>query len=97
MVLIYKKVSRSDPSNYCPISLKDSMHNISCRDILDRTTAWFADKDILHHLQSGFSAGNSTVDQVFCFLLIKWKVVDFARGSLYVSFGDLHAAQWRID
>lgn len=49
-------------------------------------------EQVLSHLQAGFRAKTSTIDQVFCFLLIVWKSVVLNKEHMYVVFVDLCAA-----
>ena len=57
---IFKKGKKTNPSNYRPISLLQSISKIIERVIHDQTNAFLSDEDILYNYQSGFRGNHST-------------------------------------
>ena len=56
---IFKKDSKTDPSNYRPISLLRFLSNVFERDVLDQTKNFLSLNVILFDYQSGFRKNQS--------------------------------------
>ena len=77
---IFKKGTKTDPSNYRPISLLPSISKIIESVIHDQTNAILSDEDILYNYQSGFRGNHSTN---LCLSFLTDKVLKgFDEGSL---------------
>lgn len=92
IIPVYKKGDKSLPGNYRSISLIDSLQKILGRLILNKIQEWVEEYSILSPLQAGFRAYTSTINQVFRFVLLHWKVVVLGKGSMYAAFVDLKSA-----
>ena len=62
VVLIHKKGSKSDLSNYRGISLLSSLAKLFCSILNDRISTWAEENHILSDTQLGFRRGNRTSD-----------------------------------
>ena len=61
VIPIYKKDSKLDLSNYCPISLLSNIENILERLIYNRLYKFLSDNNLIYPLQFGFRQKYSTV------------------------------------
>ena len=68
---IHKKDSKSNPSNYRPISLLNYTWKIMERCVHKHLSQYLNDHSIITPFQSGFQAGDSTVNQLL-YLLTKY-------------------------
>ena len=93
VVSLYKKGSRSDPSNYRPISLTSILARMYERMIRGRLVAII--EPVLSRYQFGFRKGRSTLD---CLTILQQRIHDAMRRKslkarrLPVAFLDLHKA-----
>jgi len=61
---IYKKGDKSDPSNYRPITLLNTISKLFERVLYESLYAHLIENNLIYYLQSGFLRGNSTTDQL---------------------------------
>ena len=77
---IFKKGKKTDPSNYRPISLLQSISKIIERVIQDQINAFLSDEDILYNYRAGFRGNHSTN---LCLSFLTGKVLKgFDKGLL---------------
>ena len=60
LVPVFKKDSRLDYSNYCPISLLSNIEKILEKLMYKRLNTFFDNKNIIYDLQFGFRQQSST-------------------------------------
>ena len=61
---IYKKGDKSDPNNYRPITLLNTISKIFERVLYNSMYSHLIENSLIYHLQSGFLSGHSTADQL---------------------------------
>ena len=61
VILVHKKDSKLDFSNYCPISLLSNIEKILERSLYNRIYRFFSDNNLIYSLQFGFRQKYSTV------------------------------------
>ena len=64
VVPIHKKGCTDDCSNYRPVALTPCLAKVMEKCVFKYVFNYFRDNDILSHLQSGFTPGDSTVNQL---------------------------------
>ena len=78
---LFKKGSKTDPSNYRPISLLPLLSKVFERVVLDQTEEFLNLNKILYDYQSGFRKNNSTDTCLSCqmqnFKRFRWWATDW--------------------
>ena len=64
VTVIYKKDDKSDPNNYRPITLLNTLSKLFERVIYNPIYEHLIDKNLIYEKQSGFLKGHSTSDQL---------------------------------
>ena len=97
VIPIYKKNSRSDPNNYRPISLINTICKLYTKHLCVKLCDWLEQKQILEVEQGGFTRGRSTLDHCLVLDYLVQKYVSQAKGTLFAAFVDLKAAFDSVD
>lgn len=70
IIPVYTKGDKTQPGNYRPISLIDTIQKVVGRLILNNILDWIEENCILSPFQEGFRKYTSTIDQVIHFILL---------------------------
>ena len=96
LVPIHKKGSKTDMSNYRPISLISNVAKVFEHALRDRLTSFLTNEKIVDPSQFGFTQGKNTEDAINKLVTLVYKSLDAGRKSLCV-FLDLQKAFDTVD
>ena len=86
--MLFKKGDKSNPSNYRPIALINSMVKIFTQIINSRLNKWCEKNSMLPEYQSGFRNGRGTLDNIFTLNSILQIKLQKPKGKVFAMFID---------
>ena len=96
VVLIHKKGSRTDASNYRPITVLTAMNAVYSKTLNARLVEVVERHRLLGEVQNGFRKGRSGSDSAFVLNTVLWKSLAQHK-KVHVSFLDLQKAYDSVD
>ena len=89
---IFKRGTKSDPSNYRGICISSCLGKLFCSILNQRLLKHIQTRDILHNSQIGFLANNRTADHVLTLRTLIDKYVNCHKTKVYACFVDFRKA-----
>lgn len=90
--MIYKKGEKSNPENYRPIALVNTIAKIFTQILAGRLNEWVEDNGFLPEWQAGFRNNRSCIDNIFALNATIQSRLHRSGGKLFVLFIDFRGA-----